>query len=118
VAEVEEAIDQEIERLQKEPLGKQELEKVKNQLEANFIFGQDSLFFQAMILARYEIVRSWRAIDDYLPSIQAVTPEDILRVANRCLVRENRTVAILMPLPPEKGKQGSEARPGKHALPG
>ena len=118
VAEVEEAIDQEIERLQKEPLGKQELEKVKNQLEANFVFGQDSLFFQAMILARYEIVRSWRAIDDYLPSIQAVTPEDILRVANRCLVRENRTVGILMPLPPEKGKQGSEARPGKHALPG
>jgi len=50
IAAVEKALDQEIERLQKEPVGERELEKAKNQLESSFIYGQDSLFFQAMVL--------------------------------------------------------------------
>ncbi len=104
MGEVEKALDQELERLQTEPIGKQELEKAKNQLEASYVFGQDSLFYQAMLLARHEIALDWRAIDDYLPSIQKVTPEDIQRVANRYLIPDNRTVGILIPLPPKEGR--------------
>ncbi len=104
VAEVEKALDQEVERLQKELVGKQELEKAINQLEASFIFAQDSLFYQAMLLARYEITLSWKAIDDYLPSIRKVSPEDIQRVAKKYLTPDNRTVGILVPLPPKEGK--------------
>jgi zinc protease len=96
---VEKALEQEIERLQKEPVSEHELEKAKNQLEAAFIYGQDSLFFQAMLLAHHEIALSWRAIDDYIPSIRKVTPEDIQRVAKHYLVPNNRTVGILIPLP-------------------
>jgi zinc protease len=110
VAEVEKAFDQEIERLQKERVGKQELEKAKNQIEASFIFGQDSLFYQALLLARHEIALSWRAIDDYLPSIKKVTPEDIQRVAKKYLIPDNRTVGILIPLPPKEGKPGATGR--------
>ncbi|NWG03928.1 MAG: insulinase family protein [Syntrophaceae bacterium] len=108
VADVERTLDQEIERLQREPVGDQELEKAKNQLEASFIFGQDSIFNQAMLLARYEMTLSWKAIDDYLPSIRKVTPEDIRRVAQKYLVPDNRTVGILVPLPPKEGKPGPE----------
>jgi zinc protease len=104
VAEVEKAFDQEIERLQREPVGGKELKKVKNQVEASFIFGQDSIFNQAMLLARHEIAFSWKAIDDYLPSIRKVTPEDIQRVARKYLIPDNRTVGILIPLPPKEGK--------------
>ena len=104
VADVERALDQEVERLQKVPVGDHELEKAKNQLESSFIFGQDSLFYQAMLLAQHDIAHSWRAIDDYLPSIRKVTPEDIQRVANRYLIPDNRTVGILIPLPPKEGK--------------
>jgi zinc protease len=111
VAEVEKAFDQEIERLQKELVGKQELEKVMNQIEASFIFGQDSLFYQAMLLARHEIALSWRAIDNYLPSIKKVTPEDIQRVAKKYLIPDNRTVGILIPLPPKEGKPAPAGRP-------
>jgi zinc protease len=103
VAEVEKAFDQEIGRLQREPVGEQELVKAKNQLEASFIFGQDSIFNQAMLLARHEIVTRWKAIDDYLPSIRKVTPEDIQRVARKYLIPDNRTVGILIPLPPKEG---------------
>ena len=103
-AEVEKALDQEIEWLQKELVPERELEKVKNQMEASFVFGQDSIFYQAMVLAQHEIAFGWRAIDDYLPSIRKVTPEDIQRVAKKYLISDNRTVGILIPLPPKEGK--------------
>jgi predicted Zn-dependent peptidase len=57
-----------------------------------------------MLLAQYEIAASWRAIDDYLPSIRRVTQEDIMRVAGQYLNGDNRTVGILIPLPPGEGK--------------
>jgi len=104
VAEVEKAFDQEIERLQRERVGDQELEKAKNQIEASFIFGQDSIFNQAMLLAHHEIAISWKAIDDYIPSIRKVTPEDIQRVAKKYLIQDNRTVGILIPLSHKEGK--------------
>jgi zinc protease len=101
-ADVEKAIDQEVERLQKELVGERELAKAKNQLEAGFIFGQDSLFYQAMVLAHHEIARGWRTIGDYLPAIRKVSAEDVQRVAQRYLKPDNRTVAILIPTPSEK----------------
>jgi len=104
VAEVEKALDQELERLQKEPVGEKELEKAKNQLEAAFIYGQDSLYYQAMLLAQHEISLDWRAIDRYLPSIRKVSAEDIQRVAKRYLVPDNRTIGILVPQPPKETK--------------
>jgi zinc protease len=113
VAEVEKALDQEVERLQKEPVGKQELEKAKNQLEASFVFAQDSLFYQALLLARHEIAISWKTIDDYLPSIRRVTPEDIQRVARKYLIPDNQTVGILIPLPPKDGRSAPPGGPVK-----
>jgi zinc protease len=104
VAEVETAIDHEIARLQDEPVPERELEKAKNQLEAAFVMGQDSLLAQAMLFAQYEIALSWRAIDEYLPAIRRVSTQDIQRVASRYLVPDNRTVGILMPLPPQEGQ--------------
>ncbi|NWG02844.1 MAG: insulinase family protein [Syntrophaceae bacterium] len=104
VSEVEKALDQEIGRLQKEPLGERELAKAKNQIEASFIFGQDSLFYQAMLLAQHEIAVGWKAIDDYLPAIRKVSPQDIQRAAKKYLIPDNRTVGILIPLPPKEGK--------------
>jgi len=116
VAEAEKALDQEIERLKKEPVEERELEKVKNQLEASFVFGQDSIFNQAMLLAQHEIVLSWKAIDDYIPSIRKVTPEDIQRVAKQYLIPDNRTVGILIPLPPKEGKPGPTGPPVKERI--
>lgn len=103
VGEVEKALNEEVERLQKERVGEQELAKAKNQLEASFIYGQDSLFFQGMLLAQHEVVMNWEAIDDYLPSIRKVTAEDIQRVAREYLTPDNRTAGILVPLPPKEG---------------
>lgn len=110
VADVEEALDQEIKRLKKEPVSDKELTKAKNQIEAGFIYAQDSLFSQAMLLAEYEISGSWKMIDDYISSIRKVTPEDIQRVARRYLIDENRTVGILVPLPLKENKPSPEQK--------
>ncbi len=114
VADLEKAIDEEIERLQKEPVGARELQKAKNQLEAAFIFRQDSLFSQAMELGRYEMVSGWKGVDDYIPAIRKVSDADITRVARRDLTPDNRTVAVLMPLPSAKGA----SRPSDSPVPG
>ena len=116
VAEAEKALDQEVERLKKEFVGAHELEKAKNQIEASFIFSQDSLFYQGMLLAQHEISLTWRAIDDYLPSIRKVSPEEIQRVARKYLIPDNRTVGILIPLPPKEGKPVPEGSPTKERM--
>ena len=107
-AEVEKAIEEEIRRLQTEPVGEQELQKAKNLLEAAFVFSQDSLFFQAMLLAQHEIAQDWRTVDQYLPAIRQVTPKDIMRVTQQYLKRDNRTVAVLVPLPSKEKSSGMD----------
>ena len=112
LGEVEKALEEEIERLKREPVEARELEKVKNQLESAFIYSQDSLFFQAMLLARCEIAINWRIIDRYVPLIQKVTPEAVQRVARQYLNPDNRTVGMLIPLQPRPGQEppGSSGR--------
>ena len=75
IHDLEKAVEEELEQLRNTRVGDHELEKAKNQLEADFILGQDSLFYQAMLLARYEIASDWRDIDDYVPAVRKVTPE-------------------------------------------
>jgi zinc protease len=93
-----------------------ELEKAKNQLEASFIFGRDSLFRQALLLASYEITSDWRGIEDYLPNIRKVTTEDIKRVAKRYLIPDNRTVGVLIPVPAPEGKPAPLGSPLKEKM--
>ena len=104
IGDVERAVDEEMERLRKEPVSEEELDKAKNQAETGFVYGQDSFFYQAMLLGENEIAMDWRKIDDYVPAIRRVTAADITRVAGRYLVPENRTVGILLPVAPKTEK--------------
>jgi len=99
VAAVERELQAQIERLQRTPLNEREITKAKNGLAAAFVFGQDSLFYQGMLLGQYEMAGDWRLLDSYLPGVQAVTSDDIMRVASSYFTPRNRTVGILEPLP-------------------
>ncbi|MEI8356960.1 MAG: insulinase family protein, partial [Deltaproteobacteria bacterium] len=57
------------------------------------------MFYRGMLLGTYEMAGGWRQIDDYLPSLAKVTPEDVQRVAREYLKPENRTTGVLVPLP-------------------
>jgi zinc protease len=100
--EVEKSLYGEIDKLKTIPVTDEELQKAKNQIEAGFIMGQDSVFFQAMLLGQYESVANWRMLEKYLDGIRRVTKEDVLRVAKAYLTEDNRTVGILVPLPAKK----------------
>ena len=97
VEELEQALFDEIERIKTELVSARDLQKAKNQIEASFIFSQDSIFSLARQLASYEIVAGWRYWEAYLPGIRAVTREDVRRVAQKYLTREKRTVGVLIP---------------------
>jgi zinc protease len=100
---VEDALHQEIKRLQTDPPSEQELQRAKNQVEATHVFEQDSNFRHAMLLGQAESVGAgWRKIDQFVEQIRAVTPKDIQRVARQYLIEDNRTVGTLIPLPPKQ----------------
>ena len=98
--EIEEAIYEEVELLKTTPVGARELEKAKNQLEAAFVFDQESIFSLGQNLAEYEIALDWTAIGAYVPSIRSVTPQEIQRVASKYFTAQNRNIGILTPTGP------------------
>ena len=116
VDQVEKALDGEIEALKQRLVDASELEKAKNQLESSFVFSQDSLFYQGMLLANYEIVSSWRDVDRYISSVRAVSAEDVRRVASKYLVASNCTTGILIPIPSTKQKPVSPGSPAKENI--
>jgi zinc protease len=97
-AEVERAIDALLDRVRSEPVSDRELEKAKNQVEAGFVFGQDSIFDHAMWIGQYESSAQWQLLDSYLAGIRKVNRDDILKVAKKYLDPDRRTVGILVPI--------------------
>jgi zinc protease len=97
-AEVEVEIDRALESLKSNLISERELQKAKNQIEAAFIFSQDSIFGQAMKIGYYEATGDWRRMDSYLDGIRNVTREDVSRVAKQYLNRDRRTVGTLIPV--------------------
>jgi len=92
--EVEQALYKEIERIQKEPVPAEELQKIKNQSAANQFRGLQSNFGLMVQLLLRDSNRGWATINTDPARVQAVTPEDIRRVANKYFTPENRTVGI------------------------
>lgn len=95
--ELESALFKEIEKLQAEPPLEREVQKARNQAEASFIMGQDSIFFQGEILGMYEMTGGWRLKDTYLDEVKKVTPAEVQEVAKKYFTKENSTVGILIP---------------------
>jgi zinc protease len=98
-AEVEREIDALLEKIKAEPISERELQKAKNQIEAAFVYAQDSIFGQAMKVGYYEAVGGWRLMDSYIDGIRKVTREDIQKVAKQYLDRDRRTVGVMIPTP-------------------
>ena len=92
------AMRAEIERLKTEPVKPKELEQVKTQLKASLLRTLDSNMGMAEILAEYDAkTGDWRNIFNDLTKLEAITPEDIQRVAKATFTEENRTIGRLLP---------------------
>ena len=76
----------------------EELEKAKNQRRATEVAARLTLAGRASELQRHQLYggRAARANDE-LERYDAVVPEDLLRVARRYLIAENRAVVLVLP---------------------
>ncbi len=96
--EVEKIIWDEIELIKQKGVTEEELEKAKNQIEADFIYGLDSNFYRAMNIGTLEAIGiGYQYLNTYVDNIRKVTLEDVKKVANEFLTRDNLTIGYLIP---------------------
>jgi predicted Zn-dependent peptidase len=106
--ELEQAVDAELERLLREPIPEQELQKVKNQMKADFIRSLNSNSGLASMLSYYEVlIGDYRYLTNYIKAIDTITPAGVMQAAQKYLRIENRTVATLVP------KRAPSLQPGQ-----
>ncbi|MGB0167343.1 MAG: M16 family metallopeptidase, partial [Luteibaculum sp.] len=91
-------IDEEIEKLKTELISQDELQKIKNQVEANFVAGNSRVVGVAESLANYHMYYGdANLINTEIDRYLKVTPEDIKNVANKYLKKNNRVVLYYLP---------------------
>ena len=116
LADVEQALLAELERLRSEPVAEDELARIRAQLIAAKVYEKDSVFYQAMQLGRLETVGlGWQLTDEYVARLAEVTPEQIQAVARKYLIEDARTVAILDPQPLDDDTRRAALNLGGHA---
>jgi len=93
-SELEQAWNEEITRIQSELVDAHELQKVKNQFAAQNYRQLRSNFFLLVQLGYAEALGGWEEINTAPAKIDAVTAEDIQRVAKKYFTKTNSSVAI------------------------
>ncbi len=94
--DVETAIWKELESLKSKKAEESELEKIRNQIEADFLRNLNSNSGMASLLSYYAtVIGDWRYLFKYLEGIRGVTPEQIQAAAQKIFVRKNSTVVYL-----------------------
>ncbi len=98
IDEVESIIQEEIDRLREEGVTAEELQKAINQQRASAVRSRMTVASKASALQRYRLhFDDPFRINDDLARYEAVTLDDVRRVARTYLVPENRTVVIARP---------------------
>ena len=91
--QLEEAWYDQLARLQEESVPQRELQKVKNRIAANAYRRLQSNFFLLIQLGLYEGLGGWEYLNESPAKLQAVTTDDITRIANTYFDKSNRAVA-------------------------
>jgi predicted Zn-dependent peptidase len=111
--ELEKAVYGEIDKLQKEPVGAEELQKVKNRYLTSSYRQISSNLQLGLRYAVSDGMGSWRDADRIDGQVQAVTAADVQRVAQKYFTKEARAVAIWT----RKGGGAEATDPALAALP-
>ena len=96
--DLEAAIDNEVAKVRDELISEREFQKLRNQFENSFVKSNVQLASRAENLAtNYVYFGNTDLINTELDKYMAVTREDIKRVANKYLVKDNRVVLYYLP---------------------
>jgi zinc protease len=94
---VEAALLAQMERLKADPVADEELQRAKNQIEADLIFARDSVHRRANQLAQFELLGGYALDAPFLEKVRAVTAADLSRVARTYFPSDRKNVGILLP---------------------
>ena len=101
--EVEDAMDAEIEKVKNELISDNEFQKLRNQIESNFVQQNSTVTGIAESLANYHVYfGDTDLINNEIERYMNVTKEDIKRVANEYLGKNQRVVLYYLPKSQEK----------------
>ena len=90
--QAEAALLAEITKLKNEPVTERELAKVKNKELANSFRRLQSNFYLLLQLLFYDVLGTWDYINTSPAMVQAVTADDVMRVANEYFPAEGKNV--------------------------
>lgn len=108
LADAEAAIWQELETLQTTLIEPKDLQKILAQAESQYVFHQDSIEAQAMILGSLtSIGLPIETYENWVNRLRKVTPEQVQAVAKKYFSKDKVTVASLIP-------NGDTAQPKSH----
>ena len=99
---LEKALHEVIGEVQENLASASEIQRIKNQVHAQFSYQRHGARQLASLLAEYEAAASWRHMVRYLSGLNAVTAEDVQRVAQTYLQRDNLTVGWFVPGTPRE----------------
>jgi len=92
--DLEKEIRAEVEKIKKDGVTPEEIQKAKNRSEATFLRSLQSSMGLASRVGRAELNRGWRALLRDLDELKKVTNDDIKRVAAEYFVKDNNLTAI------------------------
>lgn len=96
--EGEKALFEIIEGLADNPPTPEELQKAKNQMEAEFIYDMQTNMYKGYNLGFYQTVAGdWREMLEWVEKYRQVTAEQVAEVASKYFTPKNRTTLILVP---------------------
>ncbi len=113
---VEAAIYAELSKLASEPVSLEDLGRVKAANRKGTVLANDDPKNLTDLISQGESVADWKWAVEYDDHVDAVTPEDIMRVAGTYFNARNRTVGHFIPTDPEPG-QAATASPASQATP-
>lgn len=104
------AMDAEIERVKTEPINDKEFQKLRNQIENQFVSSNGSVRGIAESLANYHVYfGDANLINDEMQRYMAVTKEDLQRVAKKYLDPNNRVQLVYLP-------KSAQQKPGEEKV--
>lgn len=96
-AEVLAALDDEIRRLQDEPVSPAEIERAVKQARALFAYGSENITNQGFWMGYAEMFATYDWFLNYVQELEKVTPDDVQRIAQAYLQPEQRVVGVYLP---------------------
>lgn len=96
IADVEQAIYDEIEAIKERAVTPEELARAKRLIKARFVLGHEEIANQALALGYYETIYRFEYLADLFANLEAVSAEHVQRVAVEYFKDDKRTVGYLL----------------------